>query len=419
MAAPSSGLPGAPTSVQVSGAGDGATLTWNPPRSGAAPTGWRVTVRPSERQTGGGVEQLPATARSDRFGSIRAGVTYSFSVRATSARGTGPEVRVRYTAPRTTVSQSLFAIDASGALLRYPTSGTGAPRTVLTSGAAGYTADDIGDVFVPSADGKSILLVPSGGGAPRVLATGLHVSQDLRSDVEGNLYWVDSVSGAIVKLPVKGAAKAILPSAGTFWAVGRDGTVSAWTASGTTAGTVASVSPRGVVTTRTVVPTEGNSIGYAVGLLADGHGNLYLGVRSPGGSYYNSWYALRAGSSSTTSLGVPTRYQYSAANQDALVLGQSAGWCPAISESSPVNPCVADHTVTNLVSVDGSGTVTTGPATSGLQVPSNGIFVGAADTAGDLFVNAPERTPGLWRVPATGGAAQQLSTGQSTRLLVI
>ncbi len=273
-------------------------------------------------------------------------------------------------------------------------------------------------MFVPSADKTSILLVPSGGGAPRVLATGLHLTPDLRSDVEGNLYWVDSVSGAIVKLPVKGAAKAILPSAGAYWAVGRDGTVSAWAAT-RSGGTVTSVSSRGVVTTRTVVPQEGNSIGNPIGLLADGHGTLYLGYTSPGGSGYSGWWVLPAGSSTARSVSAPVRYQYSAVNQDALVLGQSAGWCAAIAEASPINPCVADHTVTTLLEQDSTGAVTKSPATSGLQVPSNGLYLGVADTAGDLFVNAPERTPGLWRVPATGGAAQQLSTGQSTRLLAI
>jgi len=417
VAAPSSALPGAPTSVQVSGAGDGATLTWSPPRSGATPTGWRVTVSPGAGQPGHGVERLPATARSDRFGSIRAGTTYRFSVRATTSRGAGPEVRVRYTAPKNTaVAQSLFALDASGALVRFPTTGRGAPRTVAAA-AAGYTADDIGDVFVPSADGTSILFHPAGGGAPRVLATGLHLTPDLRSDVAGNLYWVDSVSGAITKLPVKGAPTVVLPSRGSYWAVGRDGTVSAWSAT-LTGGTVVSASPQGVVRTRTVGPANDMAIGYPNGLLADGKGTLYLGFTATGGSGYHGWWSLPAGSSTLTNVPVPVRYRYSAVNQDSLILGQSAEWCAAIAESSPIKTCVADHTVTHLLAADASGRVTD-TVTSGLQVPSNGVWLGAADTAGDLFVDATERTPGLWRVPAAGGAAQRLSGGQFTRLLVI
>lgn len=418
VAAPPSRLPGAPTAVQVSGAGDGATLTWGPPRSGAAATGWRVAVKPAAGQPNHGVDRLPATARSDRFGSIRAGVTYSFSLRATTSRGNGPEVRVKYTAPRSTaVAQSLFALDASGALVRYPTSGTGAPRTVAAQG-AGYTADDIGDAFVPSADRTAIMLHPSNGGAPRVLATGLHLTSDLRSDVAGNLYWVDSVSGAITKLPVKGVPTVVLPSAGSYWTVGRDGTVSAWTAT-TSGGTVVSASPQGAVRTRTVVPATGNSIGYPVALLADGHGSLFLGTRSPGGSWYHGWWSLPAGSSTATNVPAPVRYQFSAANQDSLVLGQSAGWCAALSEASPINPCVADHTVTHLLRADASGKATDSATSGTLQVDSNGLYLGAADTAGDLFVDAETRTPGLWRIPADGGATTRLATGQFTRLLVI
>jgi len=415
VAAPSSRLPGAPTSVQVSGSGDGAAVTWSPPRSGATPTGWRVTVSPNTNQPAHGVDRLPASARSDRFGWIRAGVTYSFSVRATTSRGTGPEVRVRYTAPRsTTVAQSLFALDGVGALVRYPTSGTAAPRTVTTAG-AGYTADDVGNVFVPSTDRTAILFHPAGGGAARVLATGLHLTPDLRSDVAGNLYWVDSVSGAITKLGLKGGSvTTVLPSSGTAWTVGRDGTVSAFTTT-SNGGTVVTASPQGTVRTRTVAAANGTPIGYFAGLLADGKGTLYVSYRAFGGSFYYGWWSLAAGSSTLQQVDTRLAYQYSATNDSSLVLGQSAEWCAAIAEQWPPNPCVADHTVTHLWSQDASG-ATKDVATSGVLARPNGLWLGAADTAGDLFVDAES---GLWRIPAAGGAAQRLSTAQWSRLLVI
>jgi len=374
-----------------------------------------VTVSPNTNQPGRGVDRLPANARSDRFGWIRAGVTYAFSVRATTSRGTGPEVRVRYTAPRsTTVAQSLFALDGTGALVRYPTSGTGAPRTVTAAG-TGYTADDVGNVYVPSADRTAILFHPARGGGARVLATGLHLTPDLRSDVAGNLYWVDSVSGAITRLGLKGGSvSTVLPSSGSAWTVGRDGTVSAFT---TTAngGTVLSASPQGTVTTRTVAAANGTPIGYFVGLLADGTGTLYVDYRAFGGSYYNGWWSLAAGSSTLQQVQTRLAYQYSATNDDSLVLGQSGQWCPALSEESPVNPCVVDHTVTHLWSRTATG-VTKDVATSGVLVRSNGLWLGAADRAGDLFVDAAS---GLWRIPAGGGPAQALSTAQWSRLLVI
>ncbi|WIB78254.1 fibronectin type III domain-containing protein [Curtobacterium sp. MCPF17_002] len=418
VAAPPSRLPGVPTSVQVSGAGDGATLTWNAPRTGAAVTGWKVTISPSQRQPDHGVDLLPAAARSDRFGDLIAGTRYALTVRATGAKGAGPAVRVGYTAPRSTrVAQSLFALDASGALVRFPTSGSGRTTTVAAKG-AGFTADDIGDVFVPSADLKSILLYPSGGGAARTLATGLHLTADLRSDVAGNLYWVDSVSGAITKLPVTGGNPvALLPSSRNAWSVGRDGSVSAVTAT-STGGTVVTASPRGIVSTRTITVAGGMSIGTFAGLLADGRGTLYLSYRASGGTFYHSWWALPAGSSSLTSVGSRLAYAYSATNNDSLVLGQSAEWCAAIAEGGP-NACTADHTVTHLWARNADGT-TQEVTTSGVAAQSNGLWIGAADSAGDLFVDAVTgATPGLWRVPAAGGAAQRLSPAQFSRLLVI
>ncbi|WP_439693848.1 fibronectin type III domain-containing protein [Curtobacterium sp. SP.BCo] len=414
VATPSSRLPGAPTSVQVSGAGDGAAVTWNAPRSGVTPTGYRVTVSPGTNQADRGVDRLPASARTDRFGWIRAGVTYSFTVRATTARGHGPEVRVRYTAPRTTtVAQSLYGLDASGAVVRFPTSGSGAARTVAASG-AGYTADDVGDVFVPSSDGTKIRMYPARGGAPRVIATGLHLTADLRSDVAGNLYWVDSVSGAITKLGLKGTTTTVLPASGTKWTVGRDGTVTTYTPT-STGGSVVTATPGGAVQTREVATSYRNAIGYFTDVLSDGTGTLYVTYRAFGGSGYNGWWSLAPGSSTLEPVNTRLAYQYSATNNDSLVLGQSAEWCAAIAEQGPPNPCVADHTVTHLFSQDASGVQEDLP-TSGVLARSNGLWLGAADTAGDLFVDAAD---GLWRIPAAGGAAQQVSTAQYSRLLVI
>ncbi|WP_242090537.1 fibronectin type III domain-containing protein [Curtobacterium sp. DN_7.5] len=415
-ATPASRLPGVPTSVHVSGAGDAATLTWGAPRSGGVVQHWRVSIRPTEGQPGSGTDVLPATARSDRYGWIRAGVRYTFSVQAVGAKGDGRAVSVRYTAPATTaVTQSLYGLDASGAVVRFPTSGSGAPKTVVKHG-AGFAADDVGNVFVPSSDGTKLLQYPADGGAARVLASGLHLTKDLRSDVPGNVYWEDSVTGAIVKLPIGGGVpKTILPSTGTAWTVGRDGTVSTFT---TTAngGTVVSRSVHGDVTTRTVANAEQQPIGYFGGLLADGQGTLYVDYRAFGGSAYNGFWSLAPGSSTLVKVSKRTAYQFSATNDDSLLLGQSAGWCAAISEADPFHPCTADHAVAHLFVQDASGATEDLAVTGGPKVWTNGFYPSAADSAGDLFVDADS---GLWRIPAEGGAAQRLATGQYDRLLAI
>ena len=418
MAAPSSSVPGAPTSVKVTGAADSATVTWSAPKSGAKVTGWRVAVTPAERQPDKGVDRLPPVARSDRFGALTPRTQYTFSVRAVGARGTGPAVAVRYTAPTSVRTvQSLFALDGTGAVVRYPTSGTGAPKTVAPNG-TGYTADDVGDVFVPSADRTSIVMYPADGSAARTIASGLHLSADLRSDVAGNLYWADSVSGAVTKLPVTGGTPvAIIPSHGTAWAVGRDGTVSAFTVAApmTTTATVVSVAPNGTKTTRAV---EQPGYSFPTGLLADGSGTLYFGFGSTGASGATRWEVLPAGTS-TLVAGVPRGgFEYAATNDKSFLLAQSEGWCAAPADASPTG-CQADKTVRHLFSRALDGTIVD-RTTSGVTSEGRGMHVGAADVAGDVFIDvASGATPGLWRLPAAGGVAQQLSTGQFTRLLVI
>lgn len=77
--------PSAPTAVAaVQDGATTATLSWSPPSSdgGSAITGYRVT--------GGGTSTLlAATARSHRFSGLVAGTTYSLSVQAVNAVGTG------------------------------------------------------------------------------------------------------------------------------------------------------------------------------------------------------------------------------------------------------------------------------------------------------------------------------------------
>jgi hypothetical protein len=417
MAAAPSSVPGAPTSVRVSGAADSATVTWGAPTSGGRVTGWRVTVTPAQKQPDNGVDRLPAGARSDRFGDLTANTAYTFSVRAIGTRGTGSAVSVRYTAPGSVKTvQSLFALDASGSVVRFPTSGAAAPVTIAPN-AAGFTADDVGDVFVPSVDRTSIVMYPAGGAAARTVATGLHLTADLRSDVAGNLYYVDSSTGAITKLSVTGAAPAaIIPSAGTGWAVGRDGTVSAVTfGQQGAATTVVSVSPAGVRTTRSVPETGYQTFGAVI---ADGQGDLYLNYTATGASGASGWSVLTKGSSTLESAESRIGFEYAATNTRSLLIAKSAGWCAAPADASP-GGCKADKTITTL-SARGANGSTTERTTSGVKAEGRGLFIGAADDAGDLFFDVSGgTTTGLWRLDAAGGVAVQLSAGQFTRLLVI
>lgn len=411
--------PGAPTSVRVTGSADGAVVTWGAPAKGAKVTGWKVAVTPAVGQRADGVHRLAAAARSDRFDGLRARTEYRFTVSAVGTTATGRGVTVRWaTSASVATVQSLFVLDEDGAVVRYPTTGSATARVVVPSGGEGFTADDLGDVFVPSADRTAVVMYPSRGGAPRTVASGLRLTADLRSDVAGNLYWVDSESGAITKLPVAGRAPVVLlPSSGDDWAVGRDGTVAVFSAASGQAptATVTTVRADGARAVRTVTQAP-----YATfsALLADGSGTLYLDYWSTGASGLSEWYALPAGSRTLQRVDPRMAFDHVGVNDRSFVLAQSAGWCAAPSEARP-GGCGVDKTLSDVLTRDASGATTT-RTSSGVVSPGRGVHVGAADAAGDLFLaigSGP--TPGLWRLGAEGGPAQQLSTGWFPTLLVI
>jgi hypothetical protein len=93
-------LPSAPTAVTAtkSYATKTVTLAWQPPTStgGSAVTGYRVT-RDGTNSLGVGPTTVTAaaTARSQAFSSLRAGTTYTFTVQAITAAGTGPAATLR------------------------------------------------------------------------------------------------------------------------------------------------------------------------------------------------------------------------------------------------------------------------------------------------------------------------------------
>ncbi|KQS14796.1 hypothetical protein ASG04_02955 [Curtobacterium sp. Leaf183] len=415
-AAPTQSVPSAPTNVHVSGSADAATVTWSAPRRSAAITGWTVTMKPYEQQPDKGVDRLPASARSDRYGYLTPGVTYTFTVKATNSHGRGPAVTAMYTRPAPTPTTSaLFGLDTAGNVVRFPTDGSSTAVTVAPDG-AGYTADHQGDVFVPSADRTSIVEHPRDGSAARTVATGLHLTPDLRTDDAGDLFWVDSVSGAITRLPATGGAPAVVPGLGTpgsLWAVSAKGAVATFRHA--SSGDVLTVrTAAGVVTTRTLNGTGPFPSGRADAMALEADDDVYIHSWTVGASGYNTWYLLPLGVTEPTKLADRLAFEIGALSKDGFVLVESKQWCAAPAEYP--TPCAIDRSFSDeLVR---SGTTTTTHAVSGITAEDRGPVFGVTDSAGDLFADIPGgATPGLWRVPAGGGAAQQLSVNQFTRLL--
>ncbi|WP_175473001.1 hypothetical protein, partial [Curtobacterium sp. MMLR14_014] len=89
------------------------------------------------------VDRLHPRARSDRFDELSPATTYRFSVRALGHRGTGRTITLRWTSPSVPepeTTQSLFALDGNGAVVRFADSGSGAKTVVATDG-EGFTAN--------------------------------------------------------------------------------------------------------------------------------------------------------------------------------------------------------------------------------------------------------------------------------------
>lgn len=118
-------------------------------------------------------------------------------------------------------------------------------------------------------------------------------------------------------------------------------------------------------------------------------------------------------------MGVDDRlaFELVAVNSTSFFLLRSAEWCAAISEGVP-NGCAIDRSVRDML-VRGSDETTRAVPVSGIQATTRFPSPGAASDDGDVYVSITDgATPGLWRIPAGGGAAQLLSSAQYSRLTV-
>lgn len=418
-AAPVKAVPGTPIDVSVSGTADTATLHWRAPRGSAPITGWTVTTKPVEQRPDNGVERLPKRARSHCFESLTPGTTYTFSVRATNQRGSGKAVSVQYTTPITATpdTTALYGLDAAGNVVRFPTDGSSTAAVVAPNG-AGYTADQQGDVFVPTADRTGVVVYPHDGSAPRTVTSGQHVSPDLHADLAGNVYWIDSATTAVTKLPAAGGAPVStgLRAPSGLWSVATNGTIAVFQRANS-ANTLTERTVTGKVTTRTLANTNALSGGTTDAVLVEADGDAYLHVITPGAAGYTSWNVVPVGSVTATRIADRTAFEAGAVSPDGFVLLESAQWCTYPSEL-PISPTGCDIDRSFSDAVVRAGSTTTDVPVTGIVSASRNLVIGAVDSDGDVFVDITGgSTPGLWRVPAGGGAAQQVSTAQFSRLV--
>ncbi|WP_141718761.1 fibronectin type III domain-containing protein [Curtobacterium sp. ER1/6] len=397
-AAPSQ--PSPPAHVAVTGQDDSATVTWSagPPVRRAHVTGYTVSVTPTARHRHHSTETVGPRTFSARFGHLAEATTYTFTVRAKSGRTLSAPVSVRYTRPAAHV-ESLYAINEAGALVRRPVAG-GTWQTITGSG-SGYAVDGAGTAYVASADGRTITAYPESGGS-KVVATGVSVAgRALLADDAGDLFFTQSWS--IIELP-HGSATTRTVGPGDVVAVSPNG----WLTAQTKSAAVLVYDPSGVWQS---IP--GGVYNYLVALGVDTSGNVYIRNRSTGGSGYFSVDVAPSGSSSLTSLLEPDGV-VALSRTDVLSALRTTTWCAAPSRAS--GSCTPDTRVSSLWQRTASGSVTTVPI-SGLDIGSDAEA--AADSAGDVFVSPTDGpNTGLVRVPASGGAVEQLDTATYDELSV-
>lgn len=392
--------PAPPTRVSVSGQADSATVTWaaGAPVRRTHVTGYTVAVTPSGRHRHHRTETVGPRTFSARFGHLAEATTYTFTVRAKSGRTLSAPVSVQYTRPAAHV-ESLYALDAGGALVSRPVTG-GTWRTITADG-TGYAVDGSGTAYVASADRHTITAYPESGGS-RVVATGVTVDgRSLFADHAGDLFFTHD--WAILELP-HGSVTTRTVGAGAVVSVSPDGHVAAQAK----AANVLAYEPSGAGRSVPAAPYE-----YLHVLGVDDAGAVYVRNSSTGASGYSSVDVAPGGSTTLTTLLGPDVTV--ALSQTGVLSGlQPVKWCNAPSRAS--GSCIPDTRVDSLWQRTAAGTVTTKPIT-GLDVGS--FAQAASDTAGDVFVSPTDGPDtGLVRVPATGGAVQQLDTATYQRLSV-
>jgi hypothetical protein len=150
------GAPGAPSAVVAVTADSAASLNWNPPTDsgGGAVSGYVVTASD-------GTSQLTGPSTGYSYGGLTNGVSYTFSVAAVNAYGTGPAATSNPVTPQ--------------AAARIP----GAPGPVVATGGVGSASLSW---TAPGSDGGSAILgytvTPSSG-------VGVYVGDQLNYDYQG------------------------------------------------------------------------------------------------------------------------------------------------------------------------------------------------------------------------------------------
>ena len=404
--------PSVPRSVAVVASGaTGAVISWKAPAtSGTGPLlGYSLDGFVGSAKQPISTEWTSAT--TFRYDDLTPGVTYRLQLKAWNHDVASKAVTVSYTVPTTPTtpaSPTVFAV-VGGQIVSVPSTGGAATVVAAAPASGGWDVDATGVTVLDSAAGT--LVRHDLANKATTLATGLVGAAELTVDASGTAF-VNTADGGIAKITATGARSVLAApfgAKGKQLSVGSDGRlVVLYAASGASFYTTARSYPAGSSTPTADTPYA-RSYGF-YDMVAGPTGIYYTHDNAGGGTGFVSWrLQTGAGAPSTPSPSLSTRITTNTGgygNDGVFHSLQAAKICFGYS---PVNPCVADDTLTELVASPAAGTTTVVPA-SGLRVSPTGSSVDA-DTAGTVYVADAATSPGLWSVAGSGGAAKLLLAG--------
>jgi hypothetical protein len=373
-----------------------------------------VRVEPGVGRRASSRVVVGASKRSVTVRDLTPGRGYRVTVRAVNRAGRGRAAVVRYTLPRH--GSWVFAVDtARSRVVRVPVVG-GPARVVARSGTA-WAVNAAGDVYVVDQAAKTVTRVPVNGSKPSRVGSGFRDPSDVQLDGAGRVYVVDGTR--VVRMSATGKDQRVVAqpvSPAVF--VRADGTVS------TTAGD-AEATPLQLVTfpagggtpvKRTLEGQNqyGEFYAYRQSLIGDSAGNLFLHWQTGGGSGFEYWFRVAAGSTAPTFLLTRDAYYAVAIDPNSrFYLAQTATFCDSISVSE--GTCTPDETVSELLRYAPDGTSTTIKITPFSYDQTEGpapVSALAADRQGRVFVaQAFGPSAGLLTYGPTGGAPTVLASG--------
>jgi serine/threonine-protein kinase len=447
--------PDAPTALTATAGDTQAALSWTAPayNGGATVTGYTATATASGQTTRTCTATAPAT--SCTVTGLVNGVTYSVSVTATNAAGTGT-ASTAATATPNVAPGAPSGLQASNTTLSV-LAGSGTAGSTDGNGTAasfnsarGMTFDSTGNLYVADSNNNKIRkITPAGvvttfagsGTAGSTDATGTAATFDapfdLAIDSAGNLYVADSNNNKIRKITPAGVVTTFAGS-GTTGSTDATGTAASFSRpialAFDTAGNlyvadynnhkIRTITPAGVVTTFAGSGTAGST--DATGAAASFNGPIGLAVDSAGNLYVADLNNQKI--RTITPAGVVTTFAGSgtAGSTDATGTAASFNSPGGLAFDTAGNLYVADRDNHKIRRITAAGVVTTyagnGTAGTATGVPTgatmNAPRAVATDPAGNLHIlelggqritkivsSGPGSLTLAWTAPASNGGS--------------